>query len=510
VIHNSTIMNNTAYEVYNNRATILDAELNWWGYATGPDTRRIGGLVDYVPWLLTETGNDGFTVALSLVPPTGTTKWANGQTFDLTVHLDVSGINVNTMDAWIKYDAANLEVDHVTWNATDNPFDTRFDPEINNTTGVLKLVGGKTNTAFSTCSFDIATITFKTKAATASTSVYFMTETAVVQPPNLYDFEHPINVLTGTAGATVTIDGITLTYVEGANGTITGTKIQPVNYGASGSEVIAVPNAGYHFVKWSDNNSTIAARTDTGVTASITTTASFAANSITITLASGGNGTVLPVGSFSQAYGATGTTIAATPSDGYHFVGWEATTNPTYVAIASPTTASTTVTATTSAVDGGTVTITATFAINTYSVAISASGHVTSITPTSPQTVNHGSGITFTVTPVQLYYIFSTTRNSVTTEMAILNRNLGGVKALEFLNITEATTIVVNIYRRGDIARAGTVGLPDGTVDIVDLNVLISQWRQTSATAILLADLNCDLSVNISDLSMMMSLWGNP
>ena len=48
--------------------------------------------------------------------------------------------------------------------------------------------------------------------------------------------------------ATFAINTYTLTYTAGANGTITGTSPQTVDYGASGTEVTAVPNTGYHFV----------------------------------------------------------------------------------------------------------------------------------------------------------------------------------------------------------------------------------------------------------------------
>ena len=69
-----------------------------------------------------------------------------------------------------------------------------------------------------------------------------------------------------TANVSVTanfaINTYTLTYTAGANGSITGTSPQTVNYGADGSEVTAVPNTGYHFVNWSDGVLT-AARTDT-------------------------------------------------------------------------------------------------------------------------------------------------------------------------------------------------------------------------------------------------------
>ena len=72
-----------------------------------------------------------------------------------------------------------------------------------------------------------------------------------------------------------TIDTFTLTYTAGAGGTISGTTPQAVAYGGNGTEVTAVPNAGYHFVSWSDGVTT-ASRTDTNVIADITVTANFA------------------------------------------------------------------------------------------------------------------------------------------------------------------------------------------------------------------------------------------
>ena len=72
-----------------------------------------------------------------------------------------------------------------------------------------------------------------------------------------------------------TIDTFTLTYTAGPGGTISGTTPQEVAYGGNGTEVTAVPNAGYHFVSWSDGVTT-ASRTDTNVIADITVTANFA------------------------------------------------------------------------------------------------------------------------------------------------------------------------------------------------------------------------------------------
>ena len=69
--------------------------------------------------------------------------------------------------------------------------------------------------------------------------------------------------------ANFAINTYTLTYTAGANGSITGTSPQTVNYGASGTAVTAVPATGYHFVNWSDA-STANPRTDTNVQANIT------------------------------------------------------------------------------------------------------------------------------------------------------------------------------------------------------------------------------------------------
>src|SRR4029077_2249979 len=88
--------------------------------------------------------------------------------------------------------------------------------------------------------------------------------------------------------ASFAINTYTLTYTAGANGSISGTSPQTVNYGASGTAVTAVPSTGYHFVQWSDGVLT-ATRTDTNVTANKSVTASFAINTYTLTYTAGAN-----------------------------------------------------------------------------------------------------------------------------------------------------------------------------------------------------------------------------
>ncbi len=81
----------------------------------------------------------------------------------------------------------------------------------------------------------------------------------------------------------LTIDTFTLTYTADANGSITGTTTQTVNYGTDGTAVTAHPYYGYHFVRWSDD-STENPRTDLNVTADITVQAIFEIGIETFTL----------------------------------------------------------------------------------------------------------------------------------------------------------------------------------------------------------------------------------
>ncbi len=107
--------------------------------------------------------------------------------------------------------------------------------------------------------YSVATLTVDGSAVAPATSYTFSNVTA----------NHTIT-------ATFSINTYTLTYTAGSNGTISGTSPQTVNYGAGGTAVTAVPNSGYYFVQWSDG-STVNPRTDANVTADISVTASFIA-----------------------------------------------------------------------------------------------------------------------------------------------------------------------------------------------------------------------------------------
>lgn len=122
---------------------------------------------------------------------------------------------------------------------------------------------------------------------------------------------------------------VNLIYNAGANGSISGSSVQTINQGADGTQVVAVPAAGYHFVTWSDAN-TNATRTDTSVGANLNVTATFAQNSYTITYASNVNGGVSGVTSQSVVPGGSGTPVTAVPNANYSFSHWSdgGTQNP--------------------------------------------------------------------------------------------------------------------------------------------------------------------------------------
>ncbi|MFW6226701.1 MAG: PKD domain-containing protein [Bacteroidota bacterium] len=82
------------------------------------------------------------------------------------------------------------------------------------------------------------------------------------------------DTITKTVTAAVGVTTYNLTYTAGANGSISGTATQTVNDGEHGTAVEAVPNTGYHFVSWSDGDTTNP-RVDSNINADITVEANF-------------------------------------------------------------------------------------------------------------------------------------------------------------------------------------------------------------------------------------------
>ena len=194
-----------------------------------------------------------------------------------------------------------------------------------------------------------------------------------------------------TVTASFAINQYTLTYTAGANGSITGDTPQTVDYGTSGSAVVAVPTLGYHFSNWSDA-STANPRTDSNVTSDISVTANFAINQYTLTYNAGPNGSISGTTPQTVEHGANGSAVMAVPDTGFHFVSWSDGSTAD-LRIDSGVT--------------GDLTVTANFAINsvdTYTLSYTAGLNGT-ITGDTPQTVERGAdGSPVTAVPDPGYY----------------------------------------------------------------------------------------------------------
>ncbi|MFA6963897.1 MAG: BspA family leucine-rich repeat surface protein [Patescibacteria group bacterium] len=255
----------------------------------------------------------------------------------------------------------------------------------------------------------------------------------------------------------------TLTYNSGANGSVIGSSPQTVDHGSSGSEVVATPAANYHFVKWSDNDSTNPVRTDTNVTANITTTASFAIDTHTLAYSAGANGSIVGTTPQTIDHGASGSEVTATPAANYHFVSWSDD-----VMTAARTDSNV----------AGDIAVTASFAIDTHTLTYSA-GANGSIVGTTPQTVDHGSsGSEVTATPAANYHFVSWSDDVMTAARTDLN---------VADNISVTATFAINTYTL--TYNAGSNGSVVGTSpQTVDYGANGSQVTATPAAGYYFVD----------------------
>jgi uncharacterized repeat protein (TIGR02543 family) len=206
----------------------------------------------------------------------------------------------------------------------------------------------------------------------------------------------------------------TVTFVQGVNGTITGTKVQTVSHGTSSTEVTAVPLTGYHFVNWTGGiTSTVNPLIVSNVTSAMTITANFAINTYTVTFDLAGKGTRSGGGVLSQTinHGSGATAPTVTPSAGWSFTGWDKTFNNIT----------------------GNTTVTAQYSGATYTVTF-VQGTNGTITGTKVQTVNHGaSTISVTAVPNTGYHFVNWTGSVTSTD-----------NPLTVSNVTAAMTITAN------------------------------------------------------------------
>jgi hypothetical protein len=181
--------------------------------------------------------------------------------------------------------------------------------------------------------FQMNVVTGSWTACTANDGTFNgQSEPFTCTPASLSDGTHTMYVrATDTNGNTTTsnypdVEFVinvhrTLTYLAGANGTITGTSPQSVDYGSSGTEITAVPDTHYHFVAWSDGVTTTR-RTDTNVTEDMSVTANFAIDTYSLKYKSDDTGEIDGDTSQTVNYSDSGSKVEAKPDTGYKFKEW--------------------------------------------------------------------------------------------------------------------------------------------------------------------------------------------
>ncbi len=192
--------------------------------------------------------------------------------------------------------------------------------------------------------------------------------------------------------ASFAIDTFIVTPLAGANGSMSPSTGQTVDYGAATAFTItAAPN--YHIDTVTGCGGALAGSTFTtgAVTANCNVTATFAINTFTVTPSAGANGSMNPSTPKEVDYGAT-TTFAVSADANYH-IDTVSGCSGTLVGSLFTTGAIT-----------ADCSVTATFAIDTHIVTPLA-GANGSISPSTPQAVNHGATTAFTVTAAPNYHI---------------------------------------------------------------------------------------------------------
>ena len=110
-------------------------------------------------------------------------------------------------------------------------------------------------------------------------------------------------------------------YIAEEGGYIDGQTEQIIASGDNAEPVMAVPNEGYEFVKWTDGQTT-PERKDKNIIADKTVTAEFEKIKLNVTYNASTGGTIDGAEEQEIEYGNDAETVIAVPETGYRFVKW--------------------------------------------------------------------------------------------------------------------------------------------------------------------------------------------
>ena len=234
-----------------------------------------------------------------------------------------------------------------------------------------------------------------------------------------------------TANHSVNVTFTLLTYSvtpnAGANGTLNPSTAQTVNYGSS-LTLTAAPGTGYTVNSWSLDGTVVQSGgttyTLTNITANHSVNVTFTLLTYSVTPNAGANGTVSPSTAQTVNYGSS-LTLTATPGTGYTVNSWSL--DGTVVQSGGTTYTLTNITANHS--------VNVTFTLLTYSVTPNAGANGT-LNPSTAQTVNYGSSLTFTAAPGTGYTVSSWSLDGTVVQSGGTTYTLTNITANHTVNVT--------------------------------------------------------------------------
>ena len=304
-----------------------------------------------------------------------------------------------------------------------------------------------------------------------------VSRTVVVGP----DLTPPVITLNGgnvsiQQGTTYTDAGATASDI--ADGNITS---QIVTTGSVDTATLGTYSITYNVSDAAGNSAVEVIRTVNVVAAPVT---------FTLTYTAGANGSITGISPQTVNSGSDGTSIAAVPASGYHFVSWSdnSTTNPR---------TDTNVT--------GDISVTANFAVNqtssgggssvtSYTITASA-GTNGLISPAGSTSVTSGGSQIYTITPNAGYKV---------ADVLVDNVSKGSITTYTFSNVSTSHTISVTFVAGTQSVKSGDAN-GDSKVDKYDFSLMMANWGKTGTNA---CDFNSDGKVDKYDFALLMSKWG--